>query len=135
MPLSLETKFHMQINLSLHFLVCSLAYVSISGSDSVRGFYNIFLFSLLFFFRGFPAILGFMFHKINKLFILFIVFRVIYFTINLTVMMVPWGFSCKESSAVKEKQEMRVQSLGQEDPLEEEMATHSSILAWGILAR
>ena len=37
--------------------------------------------------------------------------------------------------AVKEKQEMRVQSLGQEDPLEEEMATHSSILAWGILAR
>ena len=27
---------------------------------------------------------------------------------------------------------MRVQSLGQEDPLEEEMATHSSILAWDI---
>ena len=27
---------------------------------------------------------------------------------------------------------MRVQSLGQEDPLEEEMATHSSILARGI---
>ena len=27
---------------------------------------------------------------------------------------------------------MRVQSLGQEDPLEEDMATHSSILAWGI---
>ena len=24
-----------------------------------------------------------------------------------------------------------VQSLGQEDPLEKEMATHSSILAWG----
>ena len=29
-------------------------------------------------------------------------------------------------------QETRVQSLGQEDPLEKEMATHSSILAWGI---
>ena len=29
-------------------------------------------------------------------------------------------------------QKMQVQSLGQEDPLEEEMATHSSILAWGI---
>ena len=27
---------------------------------------------------------------------------------------------------------MQVRSLGQEDPLEEEMATHSSILAWGI---
>ena len=30
-------------------------------------------------------------------------------------------------------QETRVQSLGQEDPLEKEMATHSSILAWRIL--
>jgi len=29
-------------------------------------------------------------------------------------------------------QEMQVQYLGQEDPLEEEMATHSSILAWRI---
>ena len=27
---------------------------------------------------------------------------------------------------------MWVQSLGQEDPLEEEMATHTSILAWKI---
>ena len=29
-------------------------------------------------------------------------------------------------------QEIWVRSLGQEVPLEEEMATHSSILAWGI---
>ena len=29
--------------------------------------------------------------------------------------------------------ETRVRSLGREDPLEEEMATHSSILAWEIL--
>ena len=29
-------------------------------------------------------------------------------------------------------QEMQVRSLGQEDPLEKEMATHSSILAWEI---
>ena len=29
-------------------------------------------------------------------------------------------------------QETRVQSLGLEDPLEKEMATHSSILAWKI---
>ena len=28
--------------------------------------------------------------------------------------------------------ETEVQSLGQEDPLEKEMATHSSILAWEI---
>ena len=31
-----------------------------------------------------------------------------------------------------ETQETWVQSLGGEDPLEEEMATHSSILAWEI---
>ena len=31
--------------------------------------------------------------------------------------------------AVQETQEMWVQSLGQEDPLEEGMATHASILA------
>ena len=29
-------------------------------------------------------------------------------------------------------QETQVQSLGQEDPLEKESATHSSILAWRI---
>ena len=29
-------------------------------------------------------------------------------------------------------QEIRVQSLGQEDPLDNGMATHSSILAWRI---
>ena len=29
-------------------------------------------------------------------------------------------------------QELQVQSLGQEVPLDEEMATHSSILAWKI---
>ena len=30
------------------------------------------------------------------------------------------------------RQETQVQSLGQEDPLEKEVATHSSILAWEI---
>ena len=30
------------------------------------------------------------------------------------------------------KQETLVRSLGQEDPLEKEMATHSSILTWEI---
>ena len=29
-------------------------------------------------------------------------------------------------------QEMQIQPLGQEDPLEKEMAAHSSILAWEI---
>ena len=33
---------------------------------------------------------------------------------------------------MQETQETWVQSLGQEDPLEEEMATHPSTLAWEI---
>ena len=38
----------------------------------------------------------------------------------------------KNLPAMQETQEMQVWSLGQEDPLKEEMATHSSILAWKI---
>ena len=38
----------------------------------------------------------------------------------------------KNQPPVQETQETRVQALGQEDPLEEEMAIHSSILAWRI---
>ena len=38
----------------------------------------------------------------------------------------------KNSSATQEMQETQEQSLGQEDPLEEEMATCSSVLAWRI---
>ena len=33
---------------------------------------------------------------------------------------------------MQETHEMQVQSLGWEDPLEKEMAAHSSILAWRI---
>ena len=33
---------------------------------------------------------------------------------------------------MQETQEMQFPSLGEEGPLEEEMAAHSSILAWGI---
>ena len=33
---------------------------------------------------------------------------------------------------MRQTEEMRVQSLGWEDPLEKEMASHSSILAWKI---
>ena len=41
--------------------------------------------------------------------------------------MVPSGSGVKNLPAT---QEVWVQSLGQKDPLEKEMATHSSILAW-----
>ena len=38
----------------------------------------------------------------------------------------------KELACQCRRQETQVQSLGQEDPLEDGMATHSSILAWRI---
>ena len=38
----------------------------------------------------------------------------------------------KNPPAMQETQQAWVQSLGQEDPMEEEMATQSSILAWKI---
>ena len=38
----------------------------------------------------------------------------------------------KNTPAMQETQKTQVRSLGGEDPLEEEMATHSSILAWKI---
>ena len=47
-----------------------------------------------------------------------------------------WSFSSlmvqmvKNLPAMWEMQEMRVPSLGREDPLDKELATHSSILAW-----
>ena len=39
----------------------------------------------------------------------------------------------KVLSTVQETQEMQIRFLGREDPLEEGMATHSSILAWRSL--
>ena len=38
----------------------------------------------------------------------------------------------KNLPAMQETQEIQVQSQGREEPLEEEMAAHSSILAWRI---
>ena len=47
-----------------------------------------------------------------------------------------WGFrggsAVKNLLAMQEPQEMQFRSLGQKDPLEKEMATDSSILAWRI---
>ena len=44
----------------------------------------------------------------------------------------PGGSVVKNPPAVWETQEIGVQTLGWEDPLEKEMATDSSILAWKI---
>ena len=44
----------------------------------------------------------------------------------------PSGSAVKNMPAMQEIQETWVRSLGQADPLEEEMSTPSSILAWRI---
>ena len=44
----------------------------------------------------------------------------------------PGGSVVKNPPAMQEPQGMQVRSLGRKDPLEEEMATHSCILAWEI---
>ena len=54
--------------------------------------------------------------------------------VNIYIALTPYRASLgvqtvKNSPAVEE---MQVRSLGQEDPLETEMATHSSILTWKI---
>ena len=46
---------------------------------------------------------------------------------------ISWSFPCNLNvKKLPAMQEARVQFLGQEDPLEKVMATHSSILAWRI---
>ena len=42
------------------------------------------------------------------------------------------GREVKKHLPIQDLQEMWVRSLGQEGPLEKEMATHSSALAWKI---
>ena len=44
----------------------------------------------------------------------------------------PSGSVVKNPPAVQEIQDTQVSSLGWEDPLKEEMATHSSVLAWEV---
>ena len=48
---------------------------------------------------------------------------------HITTHAFPGGSAVKNLPAM---QEIQVQSLGGEDPLEEKMTTHSSILAWEI---
>ena len=55
----------------------------------------------------------------------------VYIIIYIIITVFPGGSAVKYLSA-KEMQETQVWSLGQEDSLEEEMETHSSILAWRI---
>ena len=51
-------------------------------------------------------------------------------SIALALYSFPGGTVVKNSPSMKEMQETQVQSLGQIDPLEKEIETHSSILPW-----
>ena len=51
---------------------------------------------------------------------------------TVTLLGFPGGSAVKNPPAMQEMKETQVRSLGLEDPLEESMATHSSILAWRI---
>ena len=52
---------------------------------------------------------------------------------NINISIVPWtSLVAQMVKRLPTMQETQVQSLGWEDPLEKEMATHSSILAWKI---
>ena len=57
---------------------------------------------------------------------------------NICVQILGWmgfpdGSVVKNPPVMQETQDTQVWSLGWKDPLEEEMATHSSTLAWKIL--
>ena len=51
------------------------------------------------------------------------------YLIHFAVQQEPTQQQVKNTPAMQKTQEMQVGSLGRENPLEEEMATHSSILA------
>ena len=54
---------------------------------------------------------------------------------NLIIQLKHWASPVAEWQslpATQDSQEMQIWSLGQEDPLEEKMATHSNILAWKV---
>ena len=55
---------------------------------------------------------------------------IIYFCFSLTISQVRASLVAQSYRICLPMQEKRVQSLGWEDPLEKEMAIHSSILAW-----
>ena len=59
------------------------------------------------------------------------VYQIFYFSIHMLKYRLP-QCSGEESTAMQESQEMQVRSLDWEDPLEEGMATHYSILTWRI---
>ena len=83
--------------------------------------------------------------KVNKISLLFQVKLIVVKSISIVTILVmlilnsgfPRWLSGKKTNKkthlpVQEPQKMQVQSLDGEDPLEEEMATHPSILAWKI---
>ena len=59
--------------------------------------------------------------------------KILLLTNTATSLGFPGGASSQESICQCRRQETQVPSLGQEDPLEEGMTSHSGVLAWRIL--
>ena len=57
---------------------------------------------------------------------------IVFLSLSLSLLGFPGGSEVNNLPAMQEPQKMRVQSLGREGPLEEDMASHSSILTWRI---
>ena len=70
----------------------------------------------------------------DAIFLLFILLSLIlsFVLLHLSLGGLPGGTVVKNQPAMQSLQKTRVWSLGWKDPQEEEMATHSSILAWRI---
>ena len=73
----------------------------------------------------FKTVLTLPIHEHVMYFCLFVSFPFFFFFLQASL--VAWTVKCLPTM-----QETQVQSLGREDPLEKEMATHSSIYAWKI---
>ena len=67
----------------------------------------------------------------RSLYIYFLYIYIIYIS-YIFILGFPGGSAVKNLPAMQEPQETWVRSLGQEDPLEEGMSTHYSIIAWRI---
>ena len=57
---------------------------------------------------------------------------IVFLSLSLSLLGFPGGSEVNNLPAMQEPQKMRVQSLDREGPLEEDMASHSSILTWRI---
>ena len=129
--------------------VISICFSQDSFASSTPGQLYDFLFYFLLVFSRFTMLCYFLLYsKLNQLYMYIILsslpehwieFPVLYRRLLLVIYFIPSSVHIYGAYLVAQRlkrlppmRETRIWSLGQEDPLEKEMATHSSILAWRI---